>query len=167
MDIFKKAISEEDVELLVKTREAKNINQFHNEKLTFSERLADKIAAFAGSWPFIISFFVILLSWIILNLTPLTWDPYPFILLNLGLSSIASIQAPIIMMSQNRQAKKDSLISELDYKLNLKSEIVHEETMKRLNKIDENQKVILGNQIKIMNSLHKNKLPIDKIDIEE
>lgn len=160
MALFKKNINEEDIELLVQTRETKDINQFHNEQLTFGERLADKIAAFAGSWPFIISFFVILLSWVIFNLTSLMWDPYPFILLNLGLSSIASVQAPIIMMSQNRQAKKDSLISELDYKLNLKSEIVHEETMKRLNKIDENQKVILGNQIKIINTLYQ--FEIDK-----
>lgn len=139
------------------------------ENLTVGQKLADGVAKFGGSWGFIISFGVFLIIWIGINsyfLLQKPYDPYPFILLNLILSCLAALQAPIIMMSQNRQAKKDSLISELDYKLNLKSEIVHEETMKRLNKMDENQKVILGNQIKIMNSLNKDKLSIDKFDIE-
>lgn len=91
------------------------------------ERISDKVAAFGGSWRFIISFTVVLIAWIIINSAVLIltkpFDPYPFILLNLILSCIAALQAPIIMMSQNRQEKKDRIRSENDYKINLKSEI--------------------------------------------
>jgi uncharacterized membrane protein len=93
---------------------------------TFGERLADKIAEFGGSWRFIILFFVLLLFWIFINLWLLNskpFDPYPFILLNLILSCIAAIQAPVIMMSQNRQEAKDRLRSINDYKINLKAEL--------------------------------------------
>jgi len=88
--------------------------------------MADKIASFGGSWTFIIAFFSFLTLWIIANILMLaskTFDPYPFILLNLMLSCLAAIQAPIIMMSQNRQGQKDRQRAELDYKINLKSEL--------------------------------------------
>ena len=96
------------------------------ENLTAGQSLSDKIARFGGSWMFIILFFVVLFSWIVLNsLLPAgeTFDPYPFILMNLVLSCIAALQAPIIMMSQNRQEKKDRIRAEQDYKVNLKAEL--------------------------------------------
>jgi uncharacterized membrane protein len=97
-----------------------------NEKLKVGDRIADKVASFGGSWKFIIIFFAILIVWISANSLLLLlrpFDPYPFILLNLILSCLAAIQAPIIMMSQNRQEMKDRIRSENDYKINLKSEI--------------------------------------------
>jgi uncharacterized membrane protein len=96
------------------------------EALNFGERISDKVAAFGGSWKFIISFSIIIFVWLTINSLVLLlkpFDPYPFILLNLILSCVAAMQAPIIMMSQNRQEKKDRLRSENDYKINLKSEI--------------------------------------------
>jgi len=93
----------------------------------FGDKVADKVASFGGSWKFIISFSVILVGWIIINslviILAKPFDPFPFILLNLILSCVAAMQAPIIMMSQNRQEKKDRMRSENDYKINLKSEI--------------------------------------------
>ncbi|MDX2001409.1 MAG: DUF1003 domain-containing protein [Chitinophagales bacterium] len=94
--------------------------------LTIGERLADKIAEFGGSWAFILSFFSFLIGWILINLFLLgnkAYDPYPFILLNLILSCLAAIQAPIIMMSQNRQEDKDRTRSQHDYQVNLKAEL--------------------------------------------
>jgi uncharacterized membrane protein len=94
---------------------------------TFGERLADKVATFAGSWTFIILFFSMLLFWIILNAVWLgnakAFDPYPFILLNLALSMLAAVQAPLILMSQNRQAEKDRIAAKHDYEVNLKAEL--------------------------------------------
>jgi uncharacterized membrane protein len=103
-----------------------NIEDNINESLTLGQRLADKIATFGGSWTFIITFFTFILIWISVNIWLLItkpFDPYPFILLNLILSCIASIQAPIIMMSQNRQEQKDRVRSEHDYKINLRAEL--------------------------------------------
>lgn len=95
-----------------------------DSELTLGERVADKVAEFGGSWTFIISFFVFLGIWILINVLKLVgFDPYPFILLNLILSCLASIQAPIIMMSQNRKESKDRMRSENDYKVNLKAEL--------------------------------------------
>lgn len=114
------------------------------EKISFGEKVADKITAVAGSWTFIISFTIFLILWIILNIYAFeNVDPYPFILLNLVLSCIASLQAPIIMMSQNRQAKKDSLRSRNDYKTDLKSELILEELHDKITAIEKNQKKIL------------------------
>jgi uncharacterized membrane protein len=103
-----------------------NIEEKIDEELTLGQRMADLIATFGGSWTFIISFFLFLFSWIILNAFVLgnhQYDPYPFILLNLILSCLAAIQAPIIMMSQNRQEQKDRERAEHDYKINLKAEL--------------------------------------------
>ncbi|WP_417545569.1 DUF1003 domain-containing protein [Marinobacter sp.] len=95
-------------------------------KYTFGERTADKVAKFGGSWTFILSFSVVLIAWITLNVVGLSakpFDPYPFILLNLVLSCLAAMQAPVIMMSQGRQATKDRLRAENDYRVNLKAEL--------------------------------------------
>jgi uncharacterized membrane protein len=105
---------------------ARNVEAEFERKLTFGERLSDNIASFGGSWRFIIIFGVILLVWIALNSIALltrAFDPYPFILLNLVLSCLAALQAPIIMMSQNRQEVKDRLRGENDYRINLKAEL--------------------------------------------
>ena len=106
---------------------AKNINKEFETKLTFGEHVADNVAKFGGSWSFIITFGSILMLWIIINTVVLMtrpFDPYPFILLNLVLSCLAAIQAPIIMMSQNRQSAKDRLRAEQDYTVNLKAELM-------------------------------------------
>lgn len=105
---------------------SENIEPDLKTDLTFGQKLADKIAVFGGSWTFIIFFFSFLLLWMAVNIWVLAakpFDPYPFILLNLILSCLAAIQAPIIMMSQNRQEQKDRLRSEHDYKINLKAEL--------------------------------------------
>jgi len=97
-----------------------------SEKETFGERMADHVATFGGSWTFILSFCAVLVIWMVLNVTAMffkTFDPYPFILLNLVLSCLAALQAPIIMMSQRRQESKDRLRGENDYKVNLKAEL--------------------------------------------
>lgn len=105
---------------------SEDVEPIINNQLTVGQRAADHIAEFGGSWRFIILFFVVLVVWIILNVWFLgkkPFDPYPFILLNLILSCLAAIQAPIIMMSQNRVEQKDRLRSENDYKINLKAEL--------------------------------------------
>lgn len=111
---------------LLRTQVSRNVNVEEQERLTFAERIADRVAAFGGSWSFIILFFSIMLVWVMVNSTALLrdhFDPYPYILLNLALSMIAAIQAPVIMMSQNRQASKDRLKSDLDYQVNFKAEL--------------------------------------------
>jgi uncharacterized membrane protein len=105
---------------------SKNVNVEFDRKSTLGERLADKLAESAGSWKFIIIFAIVLIIWIAINSVVILWrpfDPYPFILLNLVLSCIAAIQAPIILMSQNREEAKDRLRSEYDYRVNLKAEL--------------------------------------------
>ena len=105
---------------------SENIEDDIDDTLSFGQKMADKIAEFGGSWSFIMSFFGFMLVWIGINVWILTqkpFDPYPFILLNLILSCLASLQAPIIMMSQNRQEQKDRKRSEHDYKINLKAEL--------------------------------------------
>jgi len=103
-----------------------NISKQFEKKLTFGERLSDQIAEFGGSWKFLITFGTVLLLWIIVNgvvFATRAFDPYPFILLNLILSCLAAVQAPIIMMSQNRAEARDRLRAENDYKVNLKAEL--------------------------------------------
>ncbi|EMY76766.1 PF06210 family protein [Leptospira weilii serovar Ranarum str. ICFT] len=103
-----------------------NNNEAYVEKLNLGDKIADKVAKFGGSWGFIISFFIVMIVWISANAAILVkdpFDPYPFILLNLILSCLAALQAPVIMMSQNRQEAKDRIRSENDYKINLKAEI--------------------------------------------
>jgi len=153
---FKKAIEEKDIDLLVSTRATKDVNKLQKERLTIGDKIADKVASFVGSWSFIILTMTLLVVWIIINIGFLffiPFDPFPFVLLNLVLACFSSVQAPIIMMSQNRQSKKDSLLAEQDYQLSLKSELIEEEIIKRLNRVEENQQVLLGNQIKILSKL--------------
>jgi uncharacterized membrane protein len=121
---------------LVTTRVTRNINVVMEEKATVGQRIADKVASFGGSWTFIIIYVIFLGAWIGLNSFILIYqkadfDPYPYILLNLMLSMTAALQAPIIMMSQNRAAEKDRLAAEQDFKVNLKSELLLEELMRR------------------------------------
>lgn len=107
------------------------------EKYTLGQRAADTIAKFAGSWAFIFSFTGVLVLWMVVNviLVAKAFDPYPFILLNLVLSCVAAIQAPLIMMSQNRQEEKDRRRAENDYKVNLKTEILIEDLYDKVNAI--------------------------------
>ncbi len=108
---------------LIRARTARNANEVIEERLTFGQRLADRIAAFGGSWNFITIFAVVLIGWMAINsIVAQPFDPFPFILLNLVLSSLAALQAPVIMMSQNRADAKDRIRSELDYQVNLKAE---------------------------------------------
>ena len=107
------------------------------EKYTLGQRASDSIAKFAGSWAFIFSFSGVLILWMVVNvlLAAGAFDPYPFILLNLVLSCVAAIQAPLIMMSQNRQEEKDRRRAENDYKVNLKTEIMIEDLYDKVNAI--------------------------------
>jgi uncharacterized membrane protein len=104
---------------------ARNVNEEQEDRLTFGQRVADKVAEFGGSWTFIIIFACLMVTWMTFNVSlgRRAWDEYPFILLNLALSTLAALQAPIIMMSQNRQSYKDRLRADLDYKINLKAEL--------------------------------------------
>ena len=122
------AVIDKDVVDAIKNNSilSENIQDEIEAELNFGQRLADKVATFGGSWAFIITFFTFILIWMIINIWFLStspFDPYPFILLNLILSCLAAIQAPIIMMSQNRQEQKDRQRSEHDYKINLKAEL--------------------------------------------
>ncbi len=108
---------------IVRSRATRNPNEVIEERLTVGDRLADKLAAFGGSWRFILSFGAFLIGWMVLNsIMARPFDPFPFILLNLVLSSLAALQAPVIMMSQNRADSKDRIRAELDYRVNVKAE---------------------------------------------
>jgi uncharacterized membrane protein len=111
---------------LLRTHVSRNVNVEQAERMSFGERVADKVASFGGSWTFISIFGAIMMVWVVLNTAAFFarhFDPYPYILLNLFLSMIAAIQAPVIMMSQNRQAAKDRLQADQDYQVNLKAEL--------------------------------------------
>src|SRR2546428_3501687 len=116
-----------------------NVNEVADNRLTVGQRVADKVAATMGSWPFIITMSIFLAAWIILNVVAIIshWDPYPFILLNLTLSFQAAYAAPVIMMSQNRQAAKDRLMAESDYHCNVKGEEEIRHIMDHLNHQDD------------------------------
>jgi uncharacterized membrane protein len=133
------ALREEERRVLSAVLERRHVSRpLHQEleaQTTFADRAADRLAAFGGSWPFIGIFFVVLFGWMIVNVFAIfgRFDPYPFILLNLVLSCLAAIQAPVILMSQNRQAEKDRAQAAHDYEVNLKAEI---EIMQLHTKID-------------------------------
>ncbi|MGI4829940.1 MAG: DUF1003 domain-containing protein [Janthinobacterium lividum] len=120
---------------LVRVRSARNPNELIDERETFGERIADRVATFGGSWSFIILFGATLVIYTTINvvLKGRAWDPYPFILLNLFLSMLAAIQAPVIMMSQNRQDSRDRLRSELDFDVNRRSELEIQALSRKLN----------------------------------
>ncbi len=124
---------------LVRLRAQRNPNEVIEEEETFGERVADSVAHFGGSWSFIITFLALLVVYSAINvwLGKSAWDPYPFILLNLLLSMLAAIQAPVIMMSQNRQDKKDRLRSELDFDVNRRAESEIQALSRKLNTLAE------------------------------
>ena len=129
---------------LVRMRVVRNPNEEIAEAETMADRVADRVARFGGSWRFIGSFGAALIVWVALNvLIPRPWDPYPYILLNLFLSMLAAIQAPIIMMSQNRQDTKDRLRGELDYRVNLKAEVEISQVLERLDRVEDQLDVAL------------------------
>ena len=153
----KEEIDEEELmELLFDQPIAVDVDKLDKNNLKFSDKVADKITAIAGSWYFIIGFTSFLIIWILLNVY--LWDnvdPYPFILLNLLLSCIAALQAPIIMMSQNRQAKKDSLRNQNDYRTDLKSELI-------LEQLHDHIELIISNQRKIIKKLEEKDIDLNK-----
>jgi uncharacterized membrane protein len=134
--------NEKLIQKLISKRSTRNVNDIHDETLSVGDKVADKIAEIAGSWPFIIGFISFLVIWIVINVCCafLRFDEYPFILLNLALSCIAALQAPIIMMSQRRQEEKDRIRSEQDFETNMKSEIIIEEILKHTEKIQQIEK---------------------------
>ena len=144
---------EELLDLLIDQPISIDVDKQEEAKMTFGDRVADKVSEIAGSWGFILGFSLFLIFWVILNGFILTGDTkidgYPCILLNLLLACIAALQAPIIMMSQNRQAAKDSLRNQNNYRTDLKSELILEELHNKM-------EIILKNQKKIMKSLEEN-----------
>jgi len=122
---------------LIRIRAARNPNEIIEEKTTIGDHIADGVARFGGSWKFIITFAVVLVVYTGMNVTlgRSAWDPYPFILLNLFLSMLAAIQAPVIMMSQNRQDVKDRIRSEADYRVNVKAEVEIAELHEKLDRL--------------------------------
>jgi CRP/FNR family cyclic AMP-dependent transcriptional regulator len=138
---------------LVRVRASRNPNDLIEEQETTGERVADRVARFGGSWAFIIAFSIVLAIYVTVNvgLGRSSWDPYPFILLNLFLSMLASIQAPVIMMSQNRQDKKDRVRSELDYEVNRRAESEIQGVARKLN--------LLGEKLGDVEDLLREKLP--------
>jgi uncharacterized membrane protein len=120
---------EEHVASLLHRRVARNLNVAEaRERRTAGQRMADRLTRGAGSWRFIIGFFIVLVAWMVVNAIAGVrhWDPYPFILLNLVLSCVAAIQAPIILMSQNREEARDRIRAEADYEVNVKAEVLLE-----------------------------------------
>jgi len=145
-DEEEKTLEEEEViHLLLERKVSRNTSVIGEDQLTVGAKMADGIAKFVGSWTFILIFMGCLCLWILVNLLLVTraFDPYPFILLNLMLSCVAAIQAPVIMMSQNRQEEKDRLHSKNDYKTNLKSEIIVEDLHQKIDQILANQDEVL------------------------
>ena len=140
-DVEEDISNEEFIHLLLEKQLAKNTLQKVETKITFGQKASDAIAHFVGSWKFIITFLAVLAAWIILNIIMMqgAFDPYPFILLDLLLSCVAAIQAPLIMMSQNRQEEKDRQRSQNDYLVNLKSEIIIQDLHEKLDAILNNQ----------------------------
>ena len=135
---------EQLMHLLLEKKVSLNVDEDH-EKGTLGQRAADRVARFAGSWGFIGSFMGVMLVWIVLNVLLYSgaFDPYPFILLNLLLSCVAAIQAPLIMMSQNRQEQKDRARADNDYKVNLKNELILSDLHEKIDLLIKNQERIL------------------------
>ena len=147
-DIKQDMTDEEIIALLADSKISTNPNKEKN--YTFGQKAADGIAKFAGSWAFIFTFVGVLIAWMVINIILATnaFDPYPFILLNLVLSCVAAIQAPLIMMSQNRQEEKDRRRAENDYKVNLKTEIMIEDLYDKIN-------IIIAKQTALEKRLNK------------
>lgn len=151
LDDIRQDMSDEEVLNLLANRKI-SVRPESDKKYTLGQRAADAIAKFAGSWAFIFSFTGVLVLWMIVNVVMASraFDPYPFILLNLVLSCVAAIQAPLIMMSQNRQEDKDRRRAVNDYKVNLKTEIMIEDLYDKIN-------IILSKQSALEKQLETNK----------
>ncbi len=144
LDVTDKEFTDEElIHQLIATEVTKNTDK--DEKLSLGQKASDAVAKFAGSWAFIFSFIAVMVIWMVVNivLAANAFDGYPFILLNLVLSCIAAVQAPLIMMSQNRQEAKDRERAENDYRINLKNELIIDDLHKKLDLILENQKKIM------------------------
>jgi uncharacterized membrane protein len=138
---------EELLDLLVDQPISIDVDKQEEAKMTKGDKIADKVSEIAGSWGFILGFSAFLIAWMVINTFILKGDdqidPHPFILLNLLLSCLAALQAPVIMMSQNRQAAKDSLRNQNDYRTDLKSELILEELHDKMDEMLKNQRKIL------------------------
>lgn len=146
--LLNKELSEEDdeelLDLLIEQPIAIDVDKAEDANMSVGDRIADKLSEIAGSWGFIIGFIIFLLTWIFLNyFAIIELDEFPFILLNLLLSCLAALQAPIIMMSQNRQAHKDSIRNQNDYRTDLKSELISEEILHKLEELLKNERKII------------------------
>lgn len=144
LDVTDKEFTDEElIHQLIATEVTKNTDK--DEKLSLGQKASDAVAKFAGSWAFIFSFIAVMVIWMVVNivLAANAFDRYPFILLNLVLSCIAAVQAPLIMMSQNRQEAKDRKRAENDYRINLKNELIIDDLHKKLDLVLENQKKII------------------------
>jgi len=136
---------QELLEMLIDRPITIDVDKQEDQTITKGELLADKLSEVAGSWGFIIGFSIFIIVWIIINTVVLkkASDPYPFVLLNLVLSCLASLQAPIIMMSQNRQSKKDSIRNQNDYQIDLKSELILERLHEEIQESLRNERLII------------------------
>ena len=143
LDITDREFTDEElIHRLIMTEMTENSDS--EEKVSFGQKASDAVAKFAGSWAFIFSFIAVMVIWMVLNivLAQRAFDAYPFILLNLVLSCIAAVQAPLIIMSKNRQEAKDRKRAENDYRINLKSELIIDDLHRKLDLVLENQKKI-------------------------
>ena len=157
---LEKQDKEDIIDLLADSSVAIDVDKEEERNLTFAEKMADKISEVAGSWTFIFISIIFLIGWMVINtfiLKDKEIDPYPFILLNLILSCISALQAPIIMMSQNRASKKDSLRNQNDYKIDLKSELLLEDLHHKV-------EVLIANQNRLLNILDRAIVEEDKND---
>ena len=148
---LEKQDKEDIIDLLADSSVAIDVDKEEQRNLTFGEKMADKISEIAGSWSFIFISIIFLIMWMLINTIILKEnkiDPYPYILLNLILSCISALQAPIIMMSQNRASKKDSLRNQNDYKIDLKSELLLEDLHHKV-------EILINNQNRLLNILDK------------
>jgi len=154
-DVDTELLDEEIMHLVLDKRVSQPAGGLGGKSSTFGQRAADSFAKFVGSWVFICGFLTVLVIWIATNIILVTraFDPFPFILLNLVLSCVAAIQAPLIMMSQNRQEEKDRLRAENDYKVNLKSEIIMQDLHNKMDMILDNQEKLLSAQTSSANQM--------------
>lgn len=152
---------EKQIHELIRGKRSLDINKELSKTLTLGERMADRIAKFAGSWSFLIYFSCVIIVWAIVNsrlILNKPIDPFPYVFLNLILGCIASIQAPIIMMSQNRESQKDRMRSENDYLINLKSEIILEDMHMKIDEIIKEQVLLKKELGDIMMEMEKNNI---------
>ena len=149
-------IEEELLHDLISNKISKDSEAMHKKNLTFGDRMADVIATSVGSWKFIIIALTAIAIWVVINvMSKSLFDPFPFILLNLVLSCTAAIQAPVIMMSQNRREDKDRIKSKNDYKVNFKSELIIEDLHKKMD-------LLIANQMKMMEEIEQLKKSTDR-----